>query len=414
MLCATLKQSSLLSILDANECADLIEFRLDLFANLSNLAHLRSRCTRPVIFTTKSITPQILALKPNYIDLPHTASPKEFASIPSHIKRICSFHDFEKTPHDLNAIYQKMRLLPAEFYKIATTAHNTLDALTLLAFIRKTQIIGVAMGEAGSISRILAPAMGSPWSYAPLSTSHKTAPGQILLQKLKGIYHVHKLTPKSKLFGLIGDPITTSISHRTHNQLFEKLNIDAVYVKMGVKKHELSSFLPLAQEVGFQGLSVTMPHKETILPRPTNTLKLGNKLTGINTDGLGALAALEKKISVKNKQIAILGAGGSAKAIAIEAKKRGAHITIYNRTPKDDTAPLQTLNHATYDILINTIPCPIDIEPRPNTTVMDIVVSPHKTPLLIAAEKKGCVVIEGIEMFINQAVEQFMWWFHEA
>ena len=417
MLCATLKASSLLSILDANTCADLIEFRLDHFSDLSTLAYLRSRCTRPVIFTTQKITSKLLALKPDYIDLPSTSSKKEFESIPPTIKRICSFHDFEKTPTDLDALYQKMRILPAEFYKIATTANSTIDALRLLAFVRKTKVIGVAMGKKGEISRILAPMMGSPWTYAPISSHHKTAPGQLLLKELKGIYHTHLLSSKSKLFGLIGDPISTSISHRTHNQLFEKLNIDAVYVKMAIKKHELDQFFPLAKQLQFQGLSVTMPLKEAVIPHsnaPINTLSLVDKPIGINTDGIGALDSLEQKTLVKNKQIAIIGAGGAAKAIALEAKRRGAFIAFYNRTPKKGTQPLENLKHATYDILINTSPHPIEIIPLAKSTVMDIVVSPAKTALLLAAEKRGCMLIEGMEMFIKQAVAQFMWWFYET
>ncbi len=414
MLCATLKTSSLLSLLDANQCADLIEFRLDLFDDLSSLAYLRSRCMRPVIFTMQSLNPKLLELKPDYIDLPHTASKKEFASIPSTIKRICSFHDFEKTPENLDAIYQKISTLPAELYKVATYAHSTLDALRLLLFVRKTGVIGVAMGEQGHLSRILAPVVGSPWTYAPLDYSHQTAEGQLLLQHLKGIYRTHELTSKSRLFGLIGDPVSHSISHRTHNQIFEIFGIDAVYVKMRVKKEELAQFLPLAQQLGFEGLSVTMPLKEAIFEQPTNTLKLTSSITGRNTDGIGALNSIEKKIKVKGKQLALVGAGGAAKAIAYEAKKRGAHVTFYNRTKRKGTLPLHTISTATYDILVNTVPHPVDVTALHNTHVMDIVVKSQNARLLADAEKKGCVIIEGIEMFMKQAVEQFMWWFHET
>ncbi|MCH9609326.1 MAG: Shikimate dehydrogenase (NADP(+)) [Chlamydiales bacterium] len=399
MLCSTLKRDSPLALIDANESADLVEFRLDLSPSLKRL---RKRAHIPVIFTCHEVSDELVALKPDYIDLPFSASKEQFQAIPPSIKRICSFHDFEKTPDDLDAIYEQMREKRADYYKVATFANTTLDALRMLNFIRRTNVIGVAMGELGQITRILAPILGSPWTYAPTSLDQKTAKGQMSIAELKGIYHTHLHTSQTALYGLIGDPVLQSLSHRTHNFVFEHFGIDAVYVKMLIEKGELTEALPLLEKIGFRGLSITMPHKEAIFPSPTNTLTFSKGAVGSNTDGLGALDALERKISVRGKEIAILGAGGSAKAIVSEAQKRGAKAHLYHRCFPKTTS---------YDILINATPADLKLDPPSSALVMDLRVSEEKSPFLMRAEEKGCVTIEGVEMFKHQAIYQFEQWF---
>ncbi len=376
-----------------------------------------------MIFTCQEISDEILELKPDYIDLPHTASNEQFLAIPPSIKRICSFHDFEKTPEDLEGVYEKLQKKPADFYKVATFANSTCDALRMLLLMKKHPVIGVAMGERGKVARILAPTVSKLWTYAPLFESHRTAEGQLLIEELKGIYHAHLLSRKTQLYGLIGDPIEASISYRTHNFLFEQYGIDAVYVKMRVTKEELPTFLPLAEELGFQGLSVTMPLKAAIVPHldevhsdvgAINTVKITKKWEGWNTDGIGSVDAIEKRAPIKGSRFAILGGGGTAKSIAREAAKRGAEVTLFNRTPSKLCRPLDEFSKASYDVLVNATPVEklIDFELLcSRAVVLDAIVSSKKTPLLVAAEKKGCAIIEGAEMFIQQAALQFNHWF---
>lgn len=419
MLCATLREDSIADIKVANRKADLIELRLDLFTP-SNLSALRSACQKPVIFKMNQFDPKVIACSPDYIDLPFGA---DFTRIPSSVRRICSYHDYERTPI-LPALYAEMQKCPADYYKIATWACTSHDALRMLEFVRKTKCIGLCMGEKGVITRVLAPIFGVPWTYAPLK--FKTAPGQLLLDDLINTYHYHTLSPKTALYGLIGDPVSKSIGHRMHNFAFAKLGLDAVYVKMTVKKEELSSFLYLCPDIGFRGLSVTMPLKELIIEgKAINTLGFSDqKMECWNTDGIGALDALEKKTFVYGKQIVILGAGGAASAIAEEATKRGAHVLIANRTIQRACSLSQQVNgkalllnqFATrgYDILINCTPaCPIDTDHLlPHRVVMDITTTPKMTPLLTAAQAKGCALIYGMDMFIQQAVHQYCHWFN--
>lgn len=416
MLCAPIKTDSIRAIAAANRKADLIELRLDLFTP-KNLSKLRQKCTKPVIFKLQKWDPHVLSFSPDYVDLPFGVE----ADLP--VPRICSFHDQKRTP-DLDALFEKMQKTPAPLYKIATFARSTSDSLRMLDFVRRKKCIGLCMGELGKITRILAPIFGSPWTYAPLNQDQKTAPGQVLLDELIKIYRYPTLSSATALYGLIGDPIDQSLSHKMHNFAFEQLKIDAVYVKMNVKKEELPTFLPLARQLGFRGLSVTMPLKEAIGEgEAINTIGFqGGEMRCWNTDGIGALNALEKTGSVLDKRIVILGAGGSAIAIAKEAKIRGAHVVIANRTLERalkidaDAVSLSDYSSKDYDILINCTPThPVSDESLlPGKIVMDIRSRPKMTPFLQAAQKKGCTLVYGIDMFIQQAIGQYCHWFVET
>lgn len=442
MLCATIKHESRDAIRRANRDADLIELSLNLFQPL-NIGELRNLCRKPVIFKLKEADPAQLALLPDYVDLPHTTSPKVFEEIRKlfpQIKRICSYHDYETTG-DLDALFAKLRSTPAEIYKITTMAQSTTDSLRMLQLVKKHRCIGICMGELGAITRILAPIFGAPWTYAPDEEIQQTAPGQILLKELVNIYNFRDHSPSTSPYGLIGDPVSKSQSHQMHNFAFKKLGLDAVYVKMRVTKEELKIFFPLCCELGFKGLSVTMPLKESIREyldhyhaKAINTVEFREDgAYGWNTDGPGALNALEKRGRVKGKRIVLLGAGGAAYGIAEEAKKRGAHLGVVNRTlhraqtlAKEvggDAYPLSAFSEVAkegYDILINCtsvgmgdderLPIPAT-ELLEKKLVMDIISRPRITAFLAAAKERGCEIVEGTEMFIQQAVGQYCYWF---
>jgi 3-dehydroquinate dehydratase/shikimate dehydrogenase len=263
----------------------------------------------------------------------------------------------------------------------------------------------------------------------------KTGPGQLSVTELMDIYHYPQLNPKTSIYGLIGDPIEKSVGHIYHNAVFARRNVKAVYVKMTVKPDELSEFISLAKELGMRGLSVTIPLKEKILPfvdmlddcakkiGAVNTLLFQDgKILGTNTDGIGALDAIEKRVVVQGKKMVLLGAGGAARAIAYEAIVRGAHVLILNRTvqrAKETALALHCRGGGLdalpddYDILVNCSPDPMPIDAariRPKTIVMDVVYSPHLTPFLQAAADRGCQIVQGEEMFLNQAVGQTAFW----
>ena len=467
MICVAIRGPSLQEvtsqIIQALPHADLIELRIDLFDNvdLNGLKELCAKFNIPMIFTLRSARQgghyagseaerldelrTLATLKPEYLDLeshvPDIFVAEIAASYPD-IKLILSYHDFAETPANLEKLYMDMRKIPVWGYKIAVTACSSLDALRFLCWAKKAggNLIAISMGPHGQVSRILAPIIGSPMTYASLEDGQQTAPGQLSAKVLIERYRYRTLTPQTALYGLIGDPVDRSISDETHNYFFHEQKIDAVYVKIQVTAAELGPFLELVKEFSFKGLSVTMPLKELIVPYldevssqardigAVNTLLLQDgKWIGSNTDSIGALNAIEKTLSVKAKRIVILGAGGAAKAIAYEAARRGAFVTVVNRDEARAEQVAMCINgkakgidrmteckNEGYDILINCTPTDMPIKSEDilsNAVVMDIKTKPKETPFLQCAEAKGCKVIYGYEMFVEQALGQYNLWF---
>jgi len=346
-------------------------------------------------------------------------------------KVIVSYHNYEETP-DLEAVLLMLREAHPQacFYKIATMARSTLDSLRMLSFLqRHPQVIGLCMGELGTVTRICAPIFQVPLMYAPLREEDKNAPGQLLASQLCEIYNFRASNPATHIYGLIGDPVHRSIGHLFHNDIFRTEKRNAVYVKMSVKPEELGEFFASIQQLPIAGLSVTAPLKEAVIPfldeidpeasaiGAVNTLAFrAGKIYGYNTDGDAALDALG---DVRNQTLVVLGAGGSAKAVVYTAIQRGSHVVIVNRTSQraeelshqmgcqwSETVPF-------YDILVNTTTSsmPIDAkEIEPGKTVMDIAL--YETEFFKEAQRQGCRVLNGFPMFFHQALAQQTIWGH--
>jgi 3-dehydroquinate dehydratase/shikimate dehydrogenase len=228
-----------------------------------------------------------------------------------------------------------------------------------------------------------------------------------------------------------------------HNAVFEDQKINAVYLRIAVKNEQLSAFFSLARQLPFKGLSVTMPHKEAVMPYlnetsiqtqvigACNTIVISDgKWTGYNTDGIGAMNAIEKRRIVYGSHIVFIGAGGAAKALIFEAAQRGAFVTVINRTP-DKAIEIATamkgrgggwdllpeVCKSGYDVIIKCIPEEDPIDEKwvlPEKIAMDIVYVPKNTPFLIKAAQKKCQIVYGYEMFVGQAVEQLRLWYPKS
>lgn len=428
-----------------------IELRLDLFPSidLNKIQKAIDSSPLPLLLTLRksseggnfqgsekermSLIEKLLPLKPHFFDIEYEMDPDFIINqIKNHpeVKFILSYHNFSKTPLDIEELYNKMLFYPAYSYKIATPSSSTNETLSYLLLSKKHPKLSIiSMGEKGSFGRILSFTLENKLSYTFHPSKEPSAPGQVSLEDLTKIYRYFNLNTKTALYGLIGDPITKSVGHIYHNDIFTRQNRNALYVKMTVSQDELKDFLSLAKQWKFQGLSVTMPLKEAILPYidildpkveqvgAINTLLFQeNQIFGTNTDGIGALDALEKQSSTQGKKVVLIGAGGAARAIAFEAKKRGALLCIVNRTLARAKALASELGcesanlsntPSTYDILINTsshLDLPLKI--LPSALVMDIVYAPKKTPFLEQALALGCKVTYGEEMFTRQADEQ--------
>lgn len=433
--------------------ADLVEIRLDLLDS-KVLSHLRELPrSMPMIFTFRkksqggaldipeeerlSLFEKCLSCNPDYCDIEADTDFSFFDRIAQkhpQMRIIGSFHDFDGMPANLEECFEKMHKPHISHYKMAVTAKTVNDALHLMAFAReKEHLTSIAMGEYGQLSRILAPMFNSELCYASIEEEDSSL-GQLSLNTLCEIYRFKEINPEWKIYALLGDPVNKSIGHLFHNKSFSK---GAVYIKLHLAIPDMPRFFSIMRKFPFAGFSVTMPLKEQLGPYLTridpasaavgsvNTILVQDEhLIGYNTDGAGALNALEHHRKVKGLNMAILGAGGSARAIANEAIGRGAKVIVLNRTferaqalAKDfgcEAAPLEEFSRKRYDILVNTIPVDLIYDTKsinPSAIVMDIVYWEPQTPLLKAAQEQGCVCINGLEMFKEQALLQQKIWF---
>lgn len=249
----------------------------------------------------------------------------------------------------------------------------------------------------------------------------------------------------TKIYGIIGNPVRHSLSPAMHNRAFAELGLNAVYLPFCVE--DVPRAIKGMKALGIHGISVTIPHKESVFNELDQidpiAMKIGavntlhfvkvdgqNEVHGSNTDWLGANRALQEKIDLAGKKAVIFGAGGSARAIGFGLQEAGAQISLCSRTEvkgcelaRELGCEWQSLSEAELlkgDVLINATSvgmaslekiCLISKNGLSNfNVVMDIVYSPLKTRLLKDAEDVGCTVINGLEMLLYQGVEQFELW----
>ncbi len=250
-----------------------------------------------------------------------------------------------------------------------------------------------------------------------------------------------RIDASTELFGIIGRPVGHSLSPAMHNAAFEHWGINAVY--LAFETDSPAKAADAARTLGIKGLSVTVPHKETIMDfldeidetarqiGAVNTVKnLEGHLSGTNTDWIGAVEALRAVTEIKGRRIVVLGAGGSARAAVYGLTRAGALVHIANRTVEKagrlarefgcSFSGLDELSQTEADILINTTSVGMtplqNISPVPEkeldrfSVVMDIVYGSKKTRLITDAERHGCRTVPGTQMLLHQAAAQFEYW----
>jgi 3-dehydroquinate dehydratase / shikimate dehydrogenase len=289
---------------------------------------------------------------------------------------ILSTHDFERRPSDLTRKIMAMQDEPAcSVVKVAYRARSIRDNLELFEILRDRQkpTIALGMGQFGVMSRILAPKFGGFLTFASLRDESTTAPGQITIDELLGLYRFRSITPTTKVYGIIGWPITQSMSPMVHNAGFEAIGWDGVYVPMPVEGSYESfkatiSILATHQQLHFSGASVTIPHKQNAIrlmqelaesqrldesatdpENLRNTIKASNTISNIRCDERGDefeftlhntdTTAIESLITqaVAPRQMSeisahIYGAGGVARAAAYPLAALGASLYLFNRS----------------------------------------------------------------------------------
>jgi 3-dehydroquinate dehydratase/shikimate dehydrogenase len=365
-------------------------------------------------------------------------------------KRIISYHNFRKTPEDLRALHQRMCQLDPDIVKIATMANTPHDNLRMLETMQESEVptVGMCMGDIGTASRILAGKFGAPFTYATFHHERTLAPGQLSFKAMTQTFRYESIGPDTAVYGVIADPVGHSYSPDVHNACFDQLGIDAVYCPFRVPADTLNQFMEDAGRLGIRGLSVTIPHKESIAHHLTkvdpavksiaavNTVVFdGVEHIGYNTDYNAAMDCLEfnlgqigqKPSPLANKRVLVLGAGGVARPIVFGLRKRGAFVTIASRTlaRADKVAKAfdakavewEGRHRGSFDVIVNCTPIGmhpnVDESPihktflKPTMLVFDTVYNPESTLLVKDARSRNCPVVTGVDMFERQASLQF-------
>ena len=370
---------------------------------------------------------------------------------PEHLRKlrgraglILSFHDFKGTKK-LDETLEKMRAIPADYYKLVSTATTLSDNVEMMKFLAREgdrhSLVSMCMGEQGIISRVLGVRAGSVFTFASAGIGQETAPGQVTARELRNVYRIDHVDAATRVYGVVGDPIAHSLSPAIMNAAFRRENVNAVFLALHAKT--LRDLLNCMREIPIHGISVTMPYKEAILSHLDNTdshtTKIGacntvvraqdGKLYGFNTDASGVVRPLERRLNTLEKaRILVLGAGGAARAAVFGLKERGAEVYILNRSAapakklahqaRARLAKRQDLRKMAFDVIINATPVgmgntretPLQDKEINARYVFDMVYDPVETRLLKVAKERGAQVIPGIEMFVHQAARQFEIW----
>ena len=368
---------------------------------------------------------------------------------------ISSYHNFRGVPADLLSIYERMARTRARILKIAVQAHDITDCLPVFDVLQRGladghEMIAIAMGEYGLITRILGPSRGAFLTYAALEDDKTTAPGQVSVKDLREVYRIEKINRESQVMGLVGQPVAHSVSPHLHNSAFETLGLNAVYLPLEVK--DLRAFIsrmvhPLTRELNWNmvGLSVTAPHKAAVIDLldwvddsareigAVNTIVIdGPQLRGYNTDASGFIKPLLARCGQLNGlPCAVIGTGGAAAAAVWSLRQQTAEVTVFGRdSTKTRTfaerfgVAWQSLEDAVFNnfsIVINATPLGTAGVSESETPAKgaqlagasfayDLVYNPTPTRFLREAESVGCETINGLEMLVGQAAAQFKLW----
>src|SRR5262249_14469410 len=349
---------------------------------------------------------------------------------------VLSYHNYEATP-PMDTIVARMLKVPADAYKIVTTARKPSDNIRVLAAAKglpKQRMIVLAMGELGFPTRVLSPVFGGTFTYAAPMQADGTAAGQVCARYLRHLYRVEKLAKTAKIYGVIADPVRHSISPAVHNRAFQSRRLDAVYLPFLVAPALLRDFFSLADKLPLAGFSVTIPHKQKIIRYldtveplarrigAVNTVwRKAGKWRGTNTDAAGVTGPLSRLMRVQNASVLIIGNGGAARGAPCALTDAGARITILGRNPARVRALAKVANAEPlmrdqlagrkFDALVHATPlgmfphvneCFFEDE-IPADIVFDMVYNPLETLLIKRAREQGKTAVPGLAMFIEHA-----------
>jgi 3-dehydroquinate dehydratase/shikimate dehydrogenase len=478
-LCAVITEETVdaarAAMKQAGGLADLIELRLDFlrgfdFGNPNNLRPLLEDKPLPVIITCRAsseggaqhvdeqtrlrLLVEGARQLADYCDIEAASCHEAAGHSPDVSRLIVSYHNFDETPDDLNAVYARVTSLPAAIHKIVTHGRTITDSLAIFKLLERARheaktLIAIAMGQAGMITRVLGPSRGSFLTYGSLASGKESAAGQMTCEELINKYRIRQLSSDTSITGIIGSPVGHSASPAMHNRAFAELGLDFVYLPLDVQ--DIEEFVtrmvrPDTREIDWnlRGLSVTIPHKTSIIPflddldqtarevGAVNTVVIRDgRLIGYNTDTRGFLAPIERVHPIAGARCAVLGAGGAARAVIHGLLQNGAHVSLFARNVQRarelgesfgiHASPIESLSSSDASVIINATPVgmrghsegasPVSADAlRGRHLAYDLVYNPAETRFLADARTEGCQTIGGIEMLVAQAALQFALW----
>ena len=393
-----------------------------------------------------------------YIDMEsdyHVSSLQD-AALAFGTKIIRSYHNMTGMVSNIADMMQKMRTTGFEIPKIACMPQSLSDVTQMFKqakTITDFEHVIIAMGPLGQATRILANKMNSCITYTSpkKENSFLSEIGQIDPITLNEIYNFRNIDDKTTLYGITGYPLNATASPELHNSGYKKHGMNSLYIPVRAKKIEEA--LEFAEELGIKGMSVTVPHKEEVLPHLTtisesvgdigasNTIiRHGEDWLGYNTDAEGFQRSLLEFLGVKNlkhQKVAIIGAGGAARAIAYVIKKLKGKACIFNRTVPKAKSLAQEYGFAYAPLSIESLPKlemyssliiqttsmglavgEREISDEKNDplyfynfkgyeNVYDVIYHPQVTPILNRAQMAGCKTANGFDMLKYQGYKQF-------
>ncbi len=468
MLCLTLNGRTMaqnMKILEENnEYIDILELRLDAL-DINNKEELQkaqvfpSQVSKPVILSFRrsdeggladiserkrlSVLANVIQGNFSYIDIEMNVrkpSLEDYAKKHG-IKIIRSMHFMNEFPDNLERKASKIAL-NGDIPKIAVNIGKTKDLIKLytlskkLSHIEKKIIIG--MGEWGLSSRILYRKFGSFLTFCAVNDPAKI--GLPSPEKMRALFRANEVTPSTKIYGVLGNPVNHSLSPKLHNNGFQKIGLNAVYVPFNAD--DVRSFFILADLIAISGFSVTVPYKMAVIPYLAKIPREGRQIgacntvirengswSGSNTDYYGFLSLIAKPLSQGLiKKAVVIGAGGAARAVVWALRNKGIQVTILNRT-LDHAKKLALETGSSYDSLENagsysytaqlivqssslgmdepSVDAAPSLQFNGSEIVCDLVYRPHETAFLKRASSFGCTIIHGLDMLTEQGKVQF-------
>jgi 3-dehydroquinate dehydratase / shikimate dehydrogenase len=362
-------------------------------------------------------------------------------------KRIITWCGSPVSYSEIAALFERLSAVPSKLYKLVVQNGRSADALAplrLLKSLKRHDVTAFVSGETGFWSRLVAPHLGAPFVFGSVEPSWE-ATGDPSVEQLARDYGPPGFSDVTEIYGIVGSPVSHSLSPRIHNAAYRTLRHPGLFVPFQEESFaDFWSALVTSGELdslglSLKGLTVASPHKEVALREAMMTSPMARRVGATNvfvrhnggwkadtTDPESvALVSWKFGFSVRGKTAAVVGCGGAGRAIAAALDQAGALVTLVNRgTARGQMAsrllglpfhPLSAFSPRGFSILVNATPVgrndgkmPFEVDGlSQNAAVIDLVYGWEPTPLVVRARKAGLIVIDGCDVLEAQVLRQF-------